>query len=229
MGMNKAVFWDFDGTLACSPALWSRSVLKSLQETVPGCGVSLEEIRPHMKTGFPWHTPYEDFSKVTDGLWWDRMFRHFCRVYSQFGIPEKDAERAALRVRDMLLDARNYSLCDGAVFILEKSGKLGYKNYILSNNFPELASVADALGLSGYFDGFIISAKVGYDKPRKEIFEFALRLAGSPEKRLMVGDSPEADIQGGRAAGMETVLVHKTADCGADHVFGGLSEIAGIL
>jgi putative hydrolase of the HAD superfamily len=50
---------------------------------------------------------------------------------------------------------------------------------------------------------------VGYDKPRKEIFEYATAKVGNPEVRYMIGDNPVADYEGGLNAGMKPVLVHK--------------------
>lgn len=41
-----------------------------------------------------------------------------------------------------------------------------------------------------------------------EIFEYALHIAGNPEICYMIGDNPVADIQGGKGAGMKTILVH---------------------
>ena len=48
----------------------------------------------------------------------------------------------------------------------------------------------------------------GYEKPRREIFKYALSQAGNPEVSYMIGDNPIADYQGGLDAGMIPILVH---------------------
>ncbi len=52
----------------------------------------------------------------------------------------------------------------------------------------------------------------GYEKPRKEIFEYAILNAGKPEIRYMIGDNPIADYEGGFKAGMIPILVHNTVE-----------------
>nr|MDD6336452.1 HAD-IA family hydrolase [bacterium] len=117
-----------------------------------------------------------------------------------------------------------------AVSLLEQGLQKGYRHYILSNNFPELAHIIDALGIRPYFSGITVSGLVGYDKPRPEIFRAALRQAGHPHVALMIGDNPIADMRGSREAGMVPVLVHHSQPCpDAQYAFDTLSPIAGLL
>lgn len=69
-------------------------------------------------------------------------------------------------------------------------------------------------------------AEIG-GKPEHHLFEMALEAIGSPGRVAMVGDRIASDIDGGRAAGLETVLVltgasdraqAEAADPGPDHV-----------
>lgn len=50
------------------------------------------------------------------------------------------------------------------------------------------------------------SAEIG-GKPERHLFEMALEAIGAPARAAMVGDRISSDIAGGRAAGLETVLV----------------------
>lgn len=66
-----------------------------------------------------------------------------------------------------------------------------------------------ASGLASYFDGICVSEEIGARKPAREHFEAAAALCG---RRLsaggwMVGDNPETDIEGARAAGLRTAWV----------------------
>ena len=109
-----------------------------------------------------------------------------------------------------ILSSDCYTLFDDAPIILEYCRNLGYRNYILSNNYPELPRAIEKLGLAEFFSDYIISGNIGFEKPRPEIFHYALGVAGNPEICYMVGDNPVADIQGAKNAGMQTVFIHPT-------------------
>ncbi len=220
----KVICWDFDGTLVYSEHLWSGSVFRALNETVANHNIVFTDIRRCMATGFTWHTPDEDYSKMTGEKWWKFMNAHIYNSYLSLGIAPGLAKAATNKVRTIIKETKNYNLYPDTVAVLEKSRELGYKNVLLSNNYPDLIDVLDALDLTKYFDDLIISAVVGYDKPRREIFEMAKALYPDGEY-IMVGDNPYADVEGGNAAGMKTVLVHKGHSPEADYRFDDLISV----
>lgn len=62
-------------------------------------------------------------------------------------------------------------------------------------------------GLLDAFAALSFSDEVRYRKPHAEIFRATLaRVGGRPEAALHVGDDPEADVAGARAAGMRAFL-----------------------
>ena len=226
---GKVVFWDFDGTLVQHKPLWSAAVLRVLQRSQPGCGVRLEEVRPLLRTGFPWHTPDRADTRWVGPAFWTQMAVKFREVYRRLGVDAEDAARLAGQVRAEILRPENYAPYPDAAAALAGAQRLGYRNWMLSNNYPELPELVGRLGLGRYFDGYVVSALVGYDKPRPEIFERALALAGHPAVRWMVGDNPVADVEGAQRCGIPAVLVHEKADCGAQHCFSTLAEVLGVL
>ncbi len=63
-------------------------------------------------------------------------------------------------------------------------------------------------GLEAMTDAVAISGVLGMRKPEPAIFrEICGRLGVTPSRCVMVGDSPEHDIAGGRSAGMRTIWV----------------------
>lgn len=60
-----------------------------------------------------------------------------------------------------------------------------------------------------------VRAEIG-GKPEGHLFEMALEAIGRPPRVAMVGDRLESDIDGGRAAGLETVLVLSGESTGAE-------------
>ena len=224
----KVICWDFDGTLVHSEHLWSGSVFHALNETVAEHNILFTDIRRCMATGFTWHTPYEDYSKMTGEKWWDFMNAHIYKSYISLGIAPNLAREATDKVRGIIKKKQNYNFYPDTIAALEIARAKGYKNVLLSNNYPDLLEVLDALDLTKHFDHLIISALVGYDKPRAEIFEIAKGLYPNADF-LMVGDNPYADIEGGKAAGMKTALVHKGNNDKADFCFDDLLSIFNVF
>ena len=156
------------------------------------------------------------------------MNAHFFRSFVSLGIDETQAKAASEKVREIIMLPSNYSLFDDTVSVLQNAKEKGHTNIILSNNYPELQFITDALGITGYFDRLVVSGLVGYDKPRKEIFDIAKSFYPGADF-VMIGDNPVADILGGKAAGMTTVFVHKGYDKNADYCFDNLIDICSVM
>ena len=227
---NKVLFWDFDGTLVYCHHLWSSSMWRALTDEPSGENITLEEVRPYMQKGYPWDLPDLDSSALsTPELWWGFMEKHFYGVARSFGLPEEASVRVSHSVRRYILTPHFYHLYPDTISVLEECRRLGWKNHLLSNNYPELPTMVEKLGLSPYLDGMTVSALVGREKPSPELFAIARKKAGFPEISVMIGDNSKADIEGGKAAGMKTILVHRKAPVCADAACASLSEIPAIL
>ena len=72
---------------------------------------------------------------------------------------------------------------------------------MLSNHVPELGQIVSGLGLDRHIETVLCSAVTGYEKPHQEAFAAALGLRGDGEPVWMVGDNPEADVEGARRRG----------------------------
>jgi putative hydrolase of the HAD superfamily len=86
----------------------------------------------------------------------------------------------------------------------------GYQLHLITNGFEKTQhSKLSNAGLSGYFREVITSEGSNSLKPHKEIFEYAFQVTGAQKKEsIMIGDSPEVDIQGGINAGIDQVYVN---------------------
>ena len=102
---------------------------------------------------------------------------------------------------------------------LESIARAGIRRAVISNwvwNLPELLG---SLGLARHFEAIVTSARVGYQKPQREIFQWALRATGVPaERALHVGDSVAADVTGARGAGIRAVLLDRAGHASIDEI-----------
>ena len=220
--------WDFDGTLVLSNSLWSRSLLTALNETVPEHGIEYNNIRAELKTGFTWHTPYEDYSNITGEKWWEFMNSYFLNVFIRLGLDKNDSVVAVNKIREIIKRKNNYELYIDTFDTLEKLKDKG-KHIILSNNYPDMIEIVEKLGLLPYFEHIVVSSVTGYDKPRKELFDRAKSIYGNDNNYIMIGDNPSADVIGGNNAGMTTILVHGGYCSEADYCFDNLSDIVNLF
>jgi putative hydrolase of the HAD superfamily len=87
-----------------------------------------------------------------------------------------------------------------------------YKLHIITNGFDHTQRCKlKNSALEKYFTEVITSECSNSLKPKREIFEYALRSAGADtHNSIMIGDSIDADIMGAMNAGMDNVLVNHT-------------------
>ena len=203
------VMWDFDGTLATRPGLWSRCVLEVLDEHAPGHGASRDELRAALRDGFPWHRADEPHPELCEpDAWWAALDPLLGRAFSVGGVDTARHVDLARAFRTRFIDGSvGWELFDDTRPALQATDDAGWRNVILSNHVPELAALVDTLGLSDLVERVFTSAVIGYDKPHPEAFRHALRESGDPATRWMVGDNPVADVAGAEALGIPAVLI----------------------
>lgn len=69
----------------------------------------------------------------------------------------------------------------------------------------------DRIGIGDLFAGLVSAQSAGAAKPSPAIFAAAVEMGGAAAARtLHVGDHPELDIDGARAAGLRTVWINRT-------------------
>ncbi len=203
--MKKAIFWDSDGTLLYGNESFKSSLVRAFEKY----GYSLEEdvAGAFMRSVCSWYVPEKDHSDKNGESWWGDLLgeiRSFCDAH---GVKQPDIIPICTSFRENVVTFEYESYSD-AKPVLQYFKEKGYENYIISNNFPELGRVFERLGLDTEISGYFTSAGVGYEKPRREIYEYAIREAGNPDIKYMVGDNPVTDYQGGLDVGMVSILVH---------------------
>jgi putative hydrolase of the HAD superfamily len=129
----------------------------------------------------------------------------------------KFAAHALTPLREAFRDPASWRVFDEVVPVLLALREAGARLAIVSNWDSSLPALLDRLGLASWFDAIVVSHLEGMEKPRPELFLRAvLRLGGAPGEALHVGDVPELDEAGARAAGISSVIVDRRSRLGAD-------------
>jgi len=210
--MTRLAIWDFDGTLAQrrDETGWSTLLTEVLDAEEPGHGRLAEAFRPHLRNGFPWHTPDVPHPELcAPGAWWDSVRPLLARAYAALGYPEARADELAAAAQRLYVDPTvGWRLFDDVVPVLTRLRGTGWTHAILSNHVPELREIVTALGLDELVSTVVCSAEIGYEKPHPCAFATLLDDADA-ERVVMVGDNVVADVLGAEALGIEAVLVRR--------------------
>ncbi len=131
-------------------------------------------------------------------------------------------EKMGLRGDDGLLDrfvlSHMKSLSGAMVYpehhteVLFYLREKGYRLSVVSNfdHAPTARELLRKFGIADFFEHTVISEEVGWRKPHRKIFEFALASLGeNPSEVIFIGDNPEADIMGSSDCGIDSVWVKR--------------------
>jgi HAD superfamily hydrolase (TIGR01549 family) len=114
----------------------------------------------------------------------------------------------------------NAKLFDGVKDLLDDIRLLGIPTAIVTDLTAQIQFRKIVyFGLDHYFDNIVTSEEAGYDKPRREPFDLALKKMEPKGKCIwMIGDNPINDIKGSREAIGATTFqkIHKGIDLGTD-------------
>jgi HAD superfamily hydrolase (TIGR01549 family) len=222
--MEKAIFWDFDNTLAFRDGKWTQSLVNVLENngyTDP----YRDKISPHFRTALPWNRWEEAHKDYFEGKnWWDFVNGVIAHAVKSAGIPEREILKLAEQFRNEYLRIEAWRLFKETIVNLEKSKALGFSNVIVSNHTPELIWLTEQLGIAPYFDLILSSAIVGYDKPHPLIYEKAEQ-QNRYEQIYMVGDNFTADVMGGNLQRYISILVRGDNPNGYGHFANDLDGI----
>jgi putative hydrolase of the HAD superfamily len=206
------VFFDFAGTLVEGVPNWEYPQIVACAEC--GLVVSAAEVKAAI-----WRIwgplegcahPEASVDEATYAQWIGEIER---RILAALGVPGAALDVAVRRVTELQLAAPGHRIYPDVIPTLDCLRRRGLRLGLISNHAWQLPELVAALDLASYFDAIVTSARAGYRKPRHEIFQQALKLAGAePGRSLYVGDDPSCDVVGARGAGLAALLVDRK-DC----------------
>ena len=149
--------------------------------------------------------------------YWLRFARESLQRASAAPLPPGFADRALARIRDAFLDRAAWRVFPDVPPALARLREDGVRLAVVSNWDSRLPQVLELLDLASCFEELGVSCLMGVEKPDPRIFARVLeRLGGTPEQAVHVGDVPEIDLAGARAAGVTGLLVDRREGPGRD-------------
>lgn len=201
------IFFDLDNTL------WDhrKNAYLTLKEIF-----KREDITEKFNIGFEeFHTEYftineKLWAQIRDGEI-DKEYLRKHRFYDAFlffGVD--DFELSQVFEHQFLDEILNYNdLVPGAFEILEYLSAKNYDLHILSNGFQEVThKKCELSGIKNYFKTITSADEINIRKPHPEVYDYALKKASAQkENSMMIGDDWIADVEGGKAFGLEVVFL----------------------
>lgn len=227
MATAHAILWDFDGTLSYPNKSFSTALHRAISQS--GYCVDVEVSASFLNSAYSWKNSGILYPDATKEQWWHTLFGKIAGFCTENGIATQDVPSICSRFRELLIDSGNYCLYDDTVQTLQQCAAMGYRNYIATNNYPEITGIFDVLGITPYLSGFVIFSHIGYEKPAPEFYDYAKQLCAPGQPLFMVGDNPRADIAGAQAAGLTAIAVHECKQSTAEHYCATLTELLPII
>lgn len=195
--------WDFDAN--------ARLTLREIYDELKLAAVGVDDFdlfhtRYLFHNEILWARYRNGFLRVDD-LRWKRM--HLTLLDFKIG-NERLAEEMGSKFLT-LLPTRNLLFPD-TMDVLHRLKEKNYQLHIITNGFEVTQhNKLKTSNLLPLFQEIITSEGSNSLKPKKEIFEYALKKAGAlADHSIMIGDSIEVDISGAKNAGMDQVYVNHT-------------------
>lgn len=133
--------------------------------------------------------------------------QRFAQTFEQLDIPD---EKLAKKFDEGYISISPFQtqLFPNTKETLNELQKLGYRMSIITNGFEEVQHIKlKNCGIDHFFDEVVCSEQIGYSKPDKRVFEFALEKTSSvSENSVMIGDDIRGDVIGAEAVGIQGIL-----------------------
>lgn len=129
------------------------------------------------------------------------------------------------------------NLLEGAKETVEKLKAQGYDLYIVTNGIENTQKRRlTKAGILPFFTEIFVSEAIGYQKPRKEYFDYVLDHIKETDitKVLLVGDSLTSDIKGALYAGIDCAWLRhdetaRYGECKPDYIISDIRDVINLL
>ncbi|HEY51351.1 MAG TPA: HAD-IA family hydrolase [Dehalococcoidia bacterium] len=214
--MIKAVFFDLYHTLLGYDPPREELQANALRES--GIEVNPETLRRPMVVADEYI--YQEHSRVPLGRRSREDQMAVWMQYERILLREAGIEADDQLIREQVGKMRQFNLhqvlFDDVLPALNEVRKRGLITGLISNVDQDITSLLDKLELTPLLQVVVTSLDTGFNKPKPEIFQEAVKRAGvQPHEAIYVGDQYQIDVVGANQAGLKGILIDR-ADYFAD-------------
>jgi HAD superfamily hydrolase (TIGR01549 family) len=231
------IFFDLDDTLVAFDAVTEKSWVQVCVDFVK-----------HNNT-FSSEKLYEVILKHSSWFWGDENRHRKGRLdivkarrevvisaFNELNLPYDQAVELADQYTKVRIN--NMYLFPNALEILSFLRNKKFKLALLTNgDSKSQRGKINRFDLEQYFGCIAVEGELGFGKPNKRVFLYALEMLNSqPDSTIMIGDNLKWDIAGPQVLGIRAVWhdwkktgLHETSEIKPDHTIQSLMQIADIL
>ena len=232
--MYKILLIDLDNTLLDFDLAQRKALVKTLEKY--GVEPSNENVELFRKINTFYWEEYEKGNITKPEL----LVRRFDEFFSIFKL-KRDCEEA--NTSFLLELSYGSDIIENADVVLEKLFSKVDIYAVTNGVYNTQKRRVEESGLRKYFSDIFVSEKIGYQKPRKEFFDFVFESLSNKydidnninnlkEKAIVVGDSLSADIIGGIEYGLDTCWYNpkgKTTDLKPTYIINNILSLLDII
>lgn len=231
--MYKILLIDLDNTLLDFDLAQRKALVKTLEKY--GVEPSNENVELFRKINTFYWEEYEKGNITKPEL----LVRRFDEFFSIFKL-KRDCEEA--NTSFLLELSYGSDIIENADVVLEKLFSKVDIYAVTNGVYNTQKRRVEESGLRKYFSDIFVSEKIGYQKPRKEFFDFVFESLSNKydinninnlkEKTIVVGDSLSADIIGGIEYGIDTCWYNpkgKTTDLKPTYIIDNILSLLDII
>jgi putative hydrolase of the HAD superfamily len=212
----RHILFDLGGTLMCARGDWKpilQCADQALADTLRSYNIELDTKVFRARLQQYYEQRDKDFAETT----YHFVLRELLRELGYIEAAES-VLRSSLDAMYSITQT-NWGLEEDSQATLQKLKSQDYHLGIYSNagDDKDVQELIGNFGIRPYFDFVLTSAACYYRKPHPRAFEIAIAQWNiTPEEAVMIGDSLQADIEGAKKLGMQTIWITRRAQFNAE-------------
>lgn len=223
-GPLRAVFLDIGDTVMRPNPSWEHIYAKAFEEW--GIHVEIEDLYAALRRAYHhggWGMA-EGF-EPTEETSFQRTVEIDAAAIAELGL-DPMPEAFYRRLAELFTLVSHWHVFPDALPAIDALRERGLVVGAVSNWVWTLPELLHSLELAARFDFVAASARIGFEKPHRRIFEWALeQVQVPPSSVLHVGDHVDADVEGAMAVGIAPVLIDRAQRYRPDDVPAGVPVI----
>lgn len=208
----RAVFFDAGDTLITIPAAHEMMEAYLAERRFPFDPKVVQNLLDEGIARFYYNK--SDYSNITvtpetDRNFWVGIYRYILdRMNASSYWSDEHIHRCCHELYDLFVAPEYYALFEDVADCLERLRMMGFRLGLVSNFAPTLREIFRSHHILHFFDPFIVSTEVGYEKPNPAIFTMALKKANLLSNEVVyVGDHPTNDIWAPQQVGIDAIRI----------------------